>query len=182
MRFLEGEWVECLNADGREGELTVGNRYQVIRASDAGIQIFSDEFRPAHFINERFEVVDGPVISIVPPVTKTIGVAMNKQEYLKLHEEYCKRMVEITRAKNHDYTGSNADPFANFKAVETSGVCSTEQGFLVRMHDKMARIASFVQKGVLQVKDESVEDTLLDLANYSLLLAGFIKAKKQEER
>lgn len=54
----------------------------------------------------------------------------------------------------------------------------TEQGFLTRMMDKMKRISSFVEKGELQVKDESVTDTLRDLANYSCLLAGYIKSQK----
>ena len=103
---------------------------------------------------------------------------VNKVEYIKYHADCCARMVEITKAKNADYTGTVDNPFANFTSVEVEGICSTEQGFLVRMKDKFARIKSFVQKGVLEVKDESVEDTLLDLANYCILMAGYIKAKK----
>lgn len=106
---------------------------------------------------------------------------MNREEYFKLHEEFTKRMGEITRAKNADYTGAAGDdPFANFNRVASLGVCSTEQGFMVRMLDKYMRINSFVQKGVLQVKDESVEDTLLDLANYCLLFLGYLKAQKEK--
>ena len=37
------------------------------------------------------------------------------------------------------------------------------------MTDKLTRIASFVRKGFNEVKDETIEDTLPDLANYSLL-------------
>jgi hypothetical protein len=47
------------------------------------------------------------------------------------------------------------------------------------MSDKFARITTFVNKGVLKVKDESVEDTLLDLANYCILMAGYIKSKRE---
>lgn len=104
---------------------------------------------------------------------------MNKQEYIAFFEATTKRMVEITKAKNADYTGIGSDPFANFVRVEMLGICSTEQGFLTRMFDKFSRITSFVQKGELQVKDESVEDTLLDLSIYSLLMLGYIKSKKQ---
>jgi hypothetical protein len=50
-------------------------------------------------------------------------------------------------------------------------------GFLTRMMDKMKRIASFVEQGNLQVKGESVTDTLQDLANYSCLMAAYIKSK-----
>lgn len=46
--------------------------------------------------------------------------------------------------------------------------------------DKISRINSFTQQGVCNVKDESIEDTLIDLANYSILMAGYIKSKKQE--
>lgn len=103
---------------------------------------------------------------------------MTKQEYMRFHEEACRKMMAITRAKNADYTGQSDDPFANFSnSIAIAGV-PVEQGFLVRIGDKLARIRSFIQKGVLEVKDESVEDTLLDLANYAILLAGYIKTKK----
>lgn len=103
---------------------------------------------------------------------------MTREEYLKEFESITKRMLEITKAKNADYTGTSGDPFKNFKIVEEVGICSTAQGFLTRMMDKVARINSFVQKGTLEVKDESVEDTLLDLANYSILFRCYIKSKK----
>jgi hypothetical protein len=104
---------------------------------------------------------------------------MTKEEYFQFQAEVFTRMAAITKAKNADYTGVSADPFANFAAVERSGICTTEQGFLVRMTDKMARITSFVSKGVLEVKDESVQDTLFDLANYCILLAGYIENKRR---
>jgi hypothetical protein len=46
------------------------------------------------------------------------------------------------------------------------------------MTDKMARIGSFVKRGELVVKDESVKDTLLDLANYAMLFAAYLESKK----
>lgn len=89
-------------------------------------------------------------------------------------------MYEITKAKNSDYTGDNTDPFKNFKQVESFGALTAEQGFFTRMTDKMARIASFIKQGTLQVKDESVEDTLLDLANYCLLMICYLQSKKKK--
>jgi hypothetical protein len=101
-----------------------------------------------------------------------------KAGYLAFHEDACLRMVKIALAKNADYTGSDTDPFSNFSRVEALGICSTEVGFLTRMVDKLCRVASFVQVGVLKVKDESVADTLLDLANYSILFAGYLAQKR----
>lgn len=107
---------------------------------------------------------------------------MNREEYFKFHEEMTRKMNDITRAKNTDYTGAvGDDPFSNFNRVGSLGVCSTEQGFMVRMLDKYMRINSFVQKGFLNVKDESVEDTLLDLANYCILFAGYLESKRTKE-
>lgn len=101
---------------------------------------------------------------------------MTKPEYMTFHKQMCDKMVEITAKKNADYTGKGDDPFANFRRCEQLDICSVEAGFLTRMTDKMARINSFVQSGTLQVKDESVLDTLLDLANYSILMAGYIRS------
>lgn len=104
---------------------------------------------------------------------------MNREQYLALHRQYCDRMVEITAKKNHDYSKSE-DPFANFKVIESFGI-ATEIGFVTRMSDKLSRLSNFVTQGELKVKDESVEDTLLDLANYCLLMAGYLKAKQEKK-
>lgn len=104
---------------------------------------------------------------------------MTKDEYFLFAEKFFNDCLETSRKKNADYTGKNDDPFSNFRSVEVLGI-TTEQGFLTRMMDKMKRIASFAEQGELQVKDESVTDTLKDLANYSALLAGYIKSKSHE--
>ena len=106
---------------------------------------------------------------------------MNRSDFLKFYEETTNKMLDITVAKNHDYSGFGGDdPFANFRVVENCGIASVEQGFLTRMMDKVSRINSFVQQGVCNVKDEKIEDTLIDLANYSILMAGYIRSKKDE--
>lgn len=104
---------------------------------------------------------------------------MNKDEYLNFHREACERMVRLTEDKNADYTGAGDDPFANFRNIKNCGGATPMQGFLVRMNDKISRVSSFVEKGTLSVKDESVQDTLLDLANYSILMLGFITSEKE---
>lgn len=104
---------------------------------------------------------------------------MTSKEYLRYHRSMCDRMIETTKRKNADYTGQDgADPFKNFRMPEMFGFASAEQGFLTRMLDKVARISTFVKKGVLLVKDEQIEDTLIDLANYCILFSGYIKSKK----
>lgn len=123
----------------------------------------------------------GSWFDLVSAEQKGGTVSSMKQWFLEYHRAATDEMHATTARKNADYTGTNDDPFSNFRAVEVHGICSTEQGFLVRMNDKMARITSFVQKGVLEVRDESVNDTLLDLANYCILMSAYIKAEKEKK-
>lgn len=90
----------------------------------------------------------------------------------RLHDE----AMEISIRKNNDYAGEG-DPFKNFTMCEKIGICSTEKGILVRMTDKLQRIANLLDKEA-QVKDESINDTLSDLANYALILRVYIESKK----
>lgn len=113
---------------------------------------------------------------------RTMGwLFMTQSEYLEFHKRCTEKMYEITKNKNTDYCHSTDNAFSNFSIVSSVGIASTEQGFLTRIMDKICRINSFVQKGFLKVSDESVEDTLLDLANYCLLFAGYLKSKKYPE-
>lgn len=109
---------------------------------------------------------------------------MTQEELLKFFDESAAKMRSIMAAKNHDYAGPTqnadvgSDAFANFTRVEALGIATTEQGFLTRMTDKLCRVTTFANCGVLKVEDEKVTDTLLDLANYSILMAAYIKTKK----
>lgn len=104
---------------------------------------------------------------------------MTREEFLKFHKESCEAMHAITSAKNSDYSAdADKDAFGNFRMIEYLGAATVEQGFITRMSDKLSRVASFCKKGELLVKDESVSDTLFDLANYCILFAGYLESKK----
>jgi len=76
-------------------------------------------------------------------------------------------MAELHDRKNHDYAGG-VDPLANFKASARMGI-DPALAVLIRMMDKWSRLEAFVRQGNFAVKDESVEDTLMDNAVYSLI-------------
>lgn len=103
---------------------------------------------------------------------------MTKEELFAFMEEKTAKMIATSRAKNNDYTGASKSPFSNFEKIGHFGG-SVEWGFLTRMTDKLSRICSFAENVQLQVKDESVEDTLIDLANYCLLFAAYLKSKRE---
>lgn len=101
-----------------------------------------------------------------------------KERYMAAFEKELEGMMATTRAKNADYTGLATSPFFNFEHVAHFGVASVEQGLFTRMTDKVSRIASFIQKGTLEVKAESAEDTLTDLAVYSIMFKLYLKNKR----
>ena len=81
---------------------------------------------------------------------------MNKVNRL---EQLTEQLIETYKAKNADYGDSFADSFKEF------GITSA----VVRMNDKMNRIKSLSKGEDRQVKDESLTDSLMDLANYALM-------------
>ena len=106
---------------------------------------------------------------------------MTRDELLRYHSNICKEAQELMSLKNRDYAGNGGKtPFANFTRVESMGVCSTEQGFLVRLTDKMSRLSSFVDSGKMHVEDESFRDTIVDVINYMVLLSAYIHDKGSE--
>ena len=107
---------------------------------------------------------------------------MDRDELLAHHKALCNKAFSLMQRKNADYAGKGGDePFANFTRCEAMGICQTEAGMLVRMTDKMSRLSSFVESGTLEVKDESVEDTCLDLINYSVLFYAYLQSKKEQK-
>lgn len=101
---------------------------------------------------------------------------MNQKQFIARLEELYKENVEISRMKNADYA-SEGDPFLNFRACEAFGVPATT-GLLVRMSDKLIRCANLVNREA-QVKDESILDTLSDLANYAMILRMYIETHNE---
>lgn len=69
--------------------------------------------------------------------------------------------------KNHDYGNSFA------KSMDEFGMLAAA----IRLSDKLNRFKSLI-KSEAQVKDESIEDTLLDMAAYAIMTVEYLKKKK----
>ena len=105
---------------------------------------------------------------------------MNNIELFKIHSMLCESALELMKKKNHDYSGkSGTEPFANFTRAESMGITTTEKGLLVRMLDKMSRLSSFTDSGEFMVEDEKLQDTIIDMINYSILLYAYIQSKSE---
>jgi hypothetical protein len=103
---------------------------------------------------------------------------MDRHDYIKHHRELCDEARALSLAKNHDYTGDADNPFANFERVEALGICGTATGFLVRITDKVSRLATFARHQRLAVADESVRDTIVDAINYLALLSAWVESRR----
>jgi hypothetical protein len=77
------------------------------------------------------------------------------------------RLWELHKAKDGDYAGGES--LSNFRACERFGV-SAWRGALVRMSDKWSRLMSVLEKGGPDVKGETIDDTLDDLAVYAVIV------------
>lgn len=75
------------------------------------------------------------------------------------HAEICDEIKVLYQKKNHDYGDSFGQSFQDYGIL--AGI--------VRMEDKFNRLKKLARGGDQKVMDESIRDTLIDLANYSIM-------------
>ena len=74
------------------------------------------------------------------------------------HNNICGELTEIFRRKNHDYGDSFHKLYVKWGLKASA----------IRLEDKLNRFETLI-KSDGEVKDETMRDTLLDLANYAIL-------------
>ena len=77
---------------------------------------------------------------------------------VQIHLQICTTLNGIYERKNHDY----GDSFAKLRNELPNAI-------LVRIYDKYSRLKTLMQGAEQKVKDESIDDTLMDLANYCIM-------------
>lgn len=102
---------------------------------------------------------------------------LKQQDLIKFAEDTFTKCLTIMKAKNHDYSVGE-DALRNFKTVNFFGV-DPKDGFVTRMTDKLMRVGNLIHHSA-KVKDERIEDTLLDLINYSMLFLAYLETLKDE--
>lgn len=86
---------------------------------------------------------------------------------MRTFNEILELMRQIHEAKAHDYT-SEGCPLGNFIESERIGVEPFKACF-IRLQDKYSRACNLISGMEASVQDETLEDTLVDLANYAIL-------------
>jgi len=81
-------------------------------------------------------------------------------------DQVLNKMSDIYHRKNHDY----GDSFT--KSCNEFGLTSP----IIRISDKLERLKTLAKQGSsARVKDEKIEDTLIDLANYAVMTLAWLK-------
>lgn len=86
---------------------------------------------------------------------RQVAIVENK---ISIHAEICKELNKVYTRKNHDY----GDSFAKLRSEFPDAI-------LVRIYDKYSRLKTLLQYTDQEVQDESIDDTLMDLANYCIM-------------
>ena len=86
---------------------------------------------------------------------------VNNMDRLGIYQHIISNLEDTYKKKNSDYGNSVGDTYEKFGDIS----------FLTRITDKYNRMVNLVcnSNNVRKVKDEALEDTILDLANYCLL-------------
>ncbi len=77
---------------------------------------------------------------------------------VKMHKSVCDELNALYERKNHDYGDSYHNTYLKWGLPMAA----------IRLEDKLNRIETLIRTEG-QVKDESIRDTLIDLANYSIM-------------
>jgi len=95
------------------------------------------------------------------------------EQKVEKHKEICEELNTLYEQKNKDYD----DSFG--KSYETYGMSMP----CIRLEDKLNRLRALTLKGnQQQVKDESVIDTLKDMANYAIMTVIEMEMQEDEQR
>lgn len=92
---------------------------------------------------------------------------MTREEQQKSFDDFMDKMCATMFIKAEDYAG--ADRLSNFKQAGAICGLSPEQHCLAMIATKVARLGQLLSSGK-EPNNESIDDSILDLANYAVLM------------
>lgn len=142
----------CIHAHSGDGECDLG-----IFGCDSGERFEMDPCL------KRSQCAGGPHIIYDTECREHVDVTSKAE----LHAKLCMQLHDMYVLKNHDYGDSFSQTFAE------EGLTAAR----IRLTDKLNRFKMLSRSEQL-VADESIIDTLMDLANYALLTVVELKGKQ----
>lgn len=116
--------------------------------------------------NDKPEVADNGEWSF-----KANATSIPKTEDEFRHRKILAEMADTFSKKNSDYGNAFEEILDDFGASYAVG----------RLKEKLKRLTQLVVSNKQEVKDESIEDTLLDMANYAVLTIMWLQKQKEKQ-
>lgn len=85
-----------------------------------------------------------------------------------MHHKICEELTELYRKKNHDYGDSFHITYEKWGLPMAA----------IRLGDKLQRFETLI-RAESEIKDESIRETLIDLANYSIMTVMELDRKEK---
>lgn len=126
-------------------------------------------------IDTLLEILENDLKSIENKATHIGAVYVDDGEdadgayKLERHKEICEEIHDLYEIKNQDYGDSFGKGFQEYGLIMP----------VIRMEDKLNRFKQLIEREGM-VKNESVEDTLIDLANYAIMTVLEMREKENE--
>lgn len=127
----------------KEKESTV---FEIIGAAGEHVSV-------KNYLGERFTFHESDL-----KLYRDLPVVEDYPNKIEMHGEICEKLNETYEKKNNDY----GDSFAKLRNELPNAI-------LVRIYDKYSRLKTLMNGADQKVKDESIDDSLMDLANYCIM-------------
>lgn len=144
-------------------EFEIGETIEILGIEEGTIDVYDAQSikRP----NEDWYVMENEIAPLTPS-KEELDKFWNDEDttdYSKptkneMHRRLCEELNSTYVRKNYDY----GDSYGQLRGRYPDSI-------LIRLYDKFSRLERLIGGRKAKVEDESIEDTLLDLANYALM-------------
>ena len=141
------------NCDCREGLIEYLEQNIEVNESDLKTVEIKEKANTKETLQETLDEVKETLQKTLDKVKEPV-----ENEFMEEYKKIVTETMELCVKKNKDYGSSVQDTFEKFGDIS----------YLVRITDKYNRICSLLNREG-EVKDESIDDTIRDMANYSFL-------------
>lgn len=150
--------------DFETGEYNLPNCDKYLANDMEDVADLIDEYK----YQDMLDALDDQVKEILDDKISPLTIGQSDNPFKK----YTDHLAETLQAKNVAY----GDSFT--KSVDDYGL----KVIGIRLSDKYNRVKHLVNNGLLKQNDESLEDTLLDMAGYAILGLKYLKEHKNEKK
>jgi hypothetical protein len=169
MKFKKGDIVTIIS-DKDDVKQYKGLTTEIIAVNEEFEEYLTDVDHDAWFAESELELVvkKDDKIEVFDQLYDSVADLIRKSD-TALHKAILDEIHDTYKRKNADYGSSFAEQFAEY------GLLSA----VIRLDDKMRRLKQLL-KNEAKVKNESIRDTLMDLANYSIMTIMELDKKNEQ--